>query len=115
MGKYHQAIKPGESITFDWKANYPGVFYYHCSADPVIMHIANGMFGAVIVDPPGYMPEGKEDVLIQHEWYGRGTDPNVPLQLKREATDFFYLSDFPSFGIFFIHLAATPTNVSNIA
>lgn len=83
MGKYHQAIKPGESITFDWKANYPGVFYYHCSADPVIMHIANGMFGAVIVDPPGYMPEGKEDVLIQHEWYGRGTDPNVPLKLKR--------------------------------
>ncbi|MEX1030746.1 MAG: multicopper oxidase domain-containing protein [Paenibacillaceae bacterium] len=76
MGKYHQAIKPGESITFDWKANYPGVFYYHCSADPVIMHIANGMFGAVIVDPPGYTPEGKEYVLIQNEWYENSTDLN---------------------------------------
>lgn len=69
MGKYHKAIKPGESVTFDWKANYPGVFYYHCSAAPVDMHIANGMFGAVIVDPPGYKPVGKEYVLIQHEWY----------------------------------------------
>lgn len=77
MGKYHQAVQPGESITFDWKAEYPGVFYYHCSADPVIMHIANGMFGAVIVDPPGYEPEGKEYVLIQHEWYDNSTDLNA--------------------------------------
>jgi FtsP/CotA-like multicopper oxidase with cupredoxin domain len=33
------------------------------------MHIANGMFGAVIVDPPGYQPAGTEYVLIQNEWY----------------------------------------------
>lgn len=74
MGTYHKAVKPGESISFDWKAEYPGVFYYHCSADPVIMHIANGMFGAVIVDPPGFRPEGKEYVLIQSEWYEHSTD-----------------------------------------
>ncbi|HYF75755.1 MAG TPA: multicopper oxidase domain-containing protein [Symbiobacteriaceae bacterium] len=68
-GTFHQAIGPGESITFDYMARYPGVFYYHCSAGPVIMHIANGMFGAMIVDPPGYTPAGREYVLVQHEWY----------------------------------------------
>lgn len=88
MGKYHQAIQPGESITFDWKAQYPGVFYYHCSADPVIMHIANGMFGAVIVDPPDYQPEGKEYVLIQHEWYQNSTDINALINDAPEALAF---------------------------
>lgn len=72
MGTFHKAILPGESETFEFKANYPGLFYYHCSADPVIMHIANGMFGAVIVDPPGYTPSGKEYVIIQNEWYKAG-------------------------------------------
>lgn len=68
-GTFHKAIQPGESITFDYVARYPGVFYYHCSAGPVIMHIANGMFGAMIVDPPDYTPAGTEYVLVQHEWY----------------------------------------------
>ncbi|MEB3103998.1 multicopper oxidase domain-containing protein [Ferviditalea candida] len=72
MGTFHKPILPGESETFEFKANYPGLFYYHCSADPVIMHIANGMFGAVIVDPPGYKPSGKEYVVIQNEWYKAG-------------------------------------------
>ncbi|MEX1030747.1 MAG: multicopper oxidase domain-containing protein [Paenibacillaceae bacterium] len=70
MGTFHQAIEPGAQMTFEFKANYPGVFYFHCSADPVIGHIANGMFGAVIVDPPGYEPKDKEYVIIQNEWYG---------------------------------------------
>lgn len=74
MGTYHKAIKPGETATFEFQANYPGIFYFHCSADPVIMHIANGMFGAVIVDPQGYVPSGKEYVIIQNEWYKAGAD-----------------------------------------
>lgn len=69
MGKFHQAIEPGSMMTFEFEANYPGVFYYHCSADPVIGHIANGMFGAVIVDPPDYEPKDKEYVIVQNEWY----------------------------------------------
>lgn len=79
-GTFHQAVKPGESITYEFKANYPGVFLYHCSAGPVIMHLANGMFGAVMVDPPGYKAEGKEYVLIQHEWYQNQTDLNELLK-----------------------------------
>ncbi|MEB3103997.1 plastocyanin/azurin family copper-binding protein [Ferviditalea candida] len=88
MGTYHKPIKPGESVSFDWKAEYPGVFYYHCSADPVIMHIANGMFGAVIVDPPGYKPEGKEYVLIQSEWYEHSTNLQALLEESPQAIAF---------------------------
>ncbi|PYE53876.1 multicopper oxidase domain-containing protein [Deinococcus yavapaiensis] len=88
MGQYHKAIKPGESITFDWVAHYPGVFLYHCSAGPVIMHVANGMFGAVIVDPPGYTPKGKEYVLVQHEWYKNGTDLGALIHEEPEALAF---------------------------
>lgn len=88
MGTFHKPIKPGESVSFDWAANYPGVFYYHCSANPVIAHIANGMFGAVIVDPPGYKPSGKEYVLIQHEWYKDGADLDEFINGKPEALAF---------------------------
>lgn len=88
MGTYHKPIKPGESVSFNWKAEYPGVFYYHCSAAPVIMHIANEMFGAVIVDPPGYKPEGKEYVLIQSEWYEHSTDLNALMEDSPQAVAF---------------------------
>src|SRR5690606_16418872 len=44
-------IKPGESKSFSFEAKYPGVFMYHCGADPMHQHIARGMFGIIIVDP----------------------------------------------------------------
>jgi nitrite reductase (NO-forming) len=87
-GTFHKPIKPGESATYAFQANYPGVFFFHCSASPVIMHVANGMFGAVIVDPPGYKPAGKEYVLIQHEWYTNQTDLNELLHGSPKAMAF---------------------------
>jgi copper-containing nitrite reductase len=124
-GTFHKPIQPGESETFAFKANYPGIFYYHCSAGPVIMHIANGMIGAVIVDPPGYTPAGKEFVLVQNEWYNpagglqellTGTPTSValngvagqyadkPLQARAgEKTRFYFvnagINDFTAFHV----------------
>lgn len=66
------SIKAGESKTFTYTADYPGVFFYHCGSDPMIQHIARGMFGAIIVDPkdPNAMPKAdREYVLIQSELY----------------------------------------------
>ncbi|MFA7387528.1 MAG: multicopper oxidase domain-containing protein [Thiohalobacteraceae bacterium] len=66
------SIKAGESKTFTYTADYPGVFFYHCGSDPMIQHIARGMFGAIIVDPkdPDAMPKAdREYVLIQSELY----------------------------------------------
>src|SRR5690606_29191724 len=66
------SIKPGETKRFTFTADYPGVFFYHCGADPMIQHIARGMFGVIIVDPkdPKALPKAdREYVLIQSELY----------------------------------------------
>lgn len=66
------SIKPGETKTFTYTADYPGVFFYHCGSDPMIQHIARGMFGAIIVDPkdPKVLPKAdREYVIIQSELY----------------------------------------------
>lgn len=66
------SVKPGETKNFTFVANYPGAFFYHCGSDPMIQHIARGMFGIIIVDPkdPTAMPKAdREYVLIQSELY----------------------------------------------
>ena len=69
--KNYQPIAPGQSETFDWVANYPGVFMYHCGTPPAMDHMANGMYGVIIVDPTNGWPNGdaQEFVLVQSEWY----------------------------------------------
>ena len=44
-------VAPGESFKFRFTANDAGVFMYHCGTKPVLAHIANGMYGAIVVDP----------------------------------------------------------------
>jgi nitrite reductase (NO-forming) len=65
----YQPVAPGKSFSFDWRANYPGVFMYHCGTPPVMVHMANGMYGAIIVDPAGGWPAAREYVLVQSEFY----------------------------------------------
>ena len=66
-------VMPGESITFRFKANDAGVFMYHCGTKPVLAHIANGMYGAIIVEPKEGLPKvDNEYVLVGSEWYLNG-------------------------------------------
>lgn len=70
--KDFEAVKPGETKHYTFTASYPGVFFYHCGADPMIQHIARGMYGVIIVDPkdPNSRPKAdREYVLIQAELY----------------------------------------------
>ncbi|MGV0362244.1 multicopper oxidase domain-containing protein [Corynebacterium minutissimum] len=46
-------IQPGESLTYEFVAHRAGAWMYHCSTMPMSLHIANGMAGAVIIDPKG--------------------------------------------------------------
>jgi nitrite reductase (NO-forming) len=63
-------VFPGKSFTFSFKANDPGVFMYHCGTKPVLMHIANGMYGAIVVEPRVPLPYAdKQYVLVASEWY----------------------------------------------
>lgn len=66
-----KTILPGQSYTFRFTANYPGCFMYHCGTPPVLHHIANGMYGAIIVDPQdGWpTPAASAYVLVQSEFY----------------------------------------------
>jgi len=62
--------KQGESKTFTFKAAVPGVFVYHCGTNLAAQHIANGMYGLIIVEPPGGLPHvGHEFYVMQGEIY----------------------------------------------
>ena len=72
-------VAPGKSFTFSFVANDPGVFMYHCGTKPVLMHIANGMYGAIIVEPAKPLPPAdREYVLVSSEWYLNSPGLNAP-------------------------------------
>jgi nitrite reductase (NO-forming) len=65
-----RSIAPGEELVYEFTTDYAGVWMYHCGTDPVLHHIANGMFGMVIVDPVGGLaPVDDEFFLVQDDWY----------------------------------------------
>jgi len=77
------AIEPGETKTFTFTADYPGVFLYHCGASPMILHIAMGMFGVIIVDPKdgdALPAPDREYVLVQSEHYENPADIDTLMQ-----------------------------------
>lgn len=48
--KSMRELAPGQSLVYRFQAQYSGIFMYHCGAAPALEHIANGMFGAVVID-----------------------------------------------------------------
>jgi len=61
---------PGETAHLQFKATYPGAYIYHCAVPNMDMHISAGMFGIILVEPEGGMPEVDEEVYLgQHEIY----------------------------------------------
>jgi nitrite reductase (NO-forming) len=63
-------IKPGATFTYTFKADYAGVWMYHCGTAPALDHIANGMYGMVMVEPKGGLAKvDKEVAIVQSEWY----------------------------------------------
>ena len=74
-----RTIAPGESLTYRFTATRSGIWMYHCATAPMSVHIANGMFGAVVIDPPDLAPVDREYLLVQSEMYlgpqGEPADP----------------------------------------
>ncbi|HEY6285763.1 MAG TPA: multicopper oxidase domain-containing protein, partial [Ktedonobacteraceae bacterium] len=94
----YQDVPPGKSFSFDWKANYPGVFMYHCGAPVVIYHMANGMYGAIIVDPANGWAPAQEYVLVQSEFYTQqlsdGTYIMDPTKMNNENPDYVVFNGY---------------------
>jgi nitrite reductase (NO-forming) len=86
--KNYQTVDAGKSLSFEWTAADPGVFMYHCGAPPVIMHIGDGMFGTVIVDPKEGRPPAREYLLAQSEFYGTGGDYDAMMNKRPDVVAF---------------------------
>lgn len=64
---------PGHETVFNFKTINPGLYVYHCATAPVGMHIANGMYGLILVEPEnGLSPADKEYYIMQGEFYTKG-------------------------------------------
>ena len=63
-------VAVGESKTFSFKALHPGVYIYHCATAPIDLHISNGMYGLIVVEPTGGLsPVDQEIYICQGEIY----------------------------------------------
>ena len=100
-------VAPGESKTFTWKALHAGAFVYHCAFPPPMHHIAQGMYGAVVVEPVGGLPPvDREFYIMQGEWYtaGRfGNQGHQPFSPEKA------LSELPEYYTFNGHVNALTT------
>ncbi len=72
---------PGHTSTFSFKALNPGLYVYHCATAPVGMHIANGMYGLILVEPEGGLPKvDREYYVMQGDFYTKGNYGDAGLQ-----------------------------------
>jgi nitrite reductase (NO-forming) len=66
-------VAPGHSATFTWRAMRAGLYLYHCVAAPAGMHLANGMYGLILVEPREGLPRvDREFFIVQGEFYTTG-------------------------------------------
>jgi len=69
-------VTPGQRRIAQFKLLYPGLYVYHCAAPPVTDHIANGMYGLILVEPKGGLPPvDHEFYVLQSEFYTASATP----------------------------------------
>lgn len=74
-------VAPGHEVVFSFKVINQGLYVYHCATAPVGMHIANGMYGLILVEPAGGLPKvDKEYYIMQGDFYTKGANGEKGLQ-----------------------------------
>ena len=74
-------LGPGQEGAFEWKALNPGLYVYHCATPSVPEHIANGMYGLILVEPDKGLPRvDREYYVMQGEFYTKGKTLAAGLQ-----------------------------------
>lgn len=74
-------VAPGHEKVFSFKVLAPGLYVYHCATAPVGMHIANGMYGLILIEPEGGLPPvDKEYYVMQGDFYTVGANGERGLQ-----------------------------------
>lgn len=78
---------PGHQTQFSFQALHAGVYVYHCATPPVAMHVANGMYGLIVVEPEAGYPEvDREYYVVQGDFYTQGDyrEPGLqPFSMER--------------------------------
>jgi nitrite reductase (NO-forming) len=81
-------IDPGQRLVYRFTATRAGIWMYHCSTMPMLHHIGNGMYGAVIIDPPNLPKVDREYVMVQAELYlGPREQPGDLAKMQAERPD----------------------------
>ncbi|MCU7494862.1 MAG: nitrite reductase, copper-containing [Ignavibacteria bacterium] len=89
---------PGHTSVFSFKVLNPGLYVYHCATPPVGLHIANGMYGLILVEPKEGLPRvDREYYVMQSEFYTQGNfgDPGLQMFDMQKAVD-----ENPSYVVF---------------
>ena len=72
-GAVFTQVEPGETKAFQFKAIRPGIYVYHCASKHIPTHVANGMYGLILVEPKeGLAPVDREFYVMQGEFYTKG-------------------------------------------
>jgi nitrite reductase (NO-forming) len=92
-----RTIAPGEQLQYNFTATRAGIWLYHCSTMPMSLHIANGMFGAVVIDPPDLAPVDKQFVMVQSEFYlGPQGGTADMASIKSDQPDLVVFNGYPN-------------------
>ena len=91
-------VDPGQEKSMTWKALVPGLYVYHCATPMVAEHIANGMYGLILVEPEDGLPKvDREFYVMQGEIY---TDVPYGQHGSAEFSVEKLLSERPEYFVF---------------
>jgi nitrite reductase (NO-forming) len=91
-------VAPGQESQFTFKALNPGLYVYHCATPPVGMHVSNGMYGLILVEPKGGLPRvDREYYIMQGDFYTVGAHGEQGLQAFDEEKA---VAERPSYVVF---------------
>jgi nitrite reductase (NO-forming) len=92
-----RTVEPGQSIVYRFTATKAGIWMYHCSAMPMLYHVGNGMYGALIIDPPDLTPVDREYLLVQSEFYlGAPGQPGDAAKMAADQPDAIVFNGYAS-------------------
>ena len=95
-GAADTTVAPGETAVIEARLLYPGIFMYHCAAGDVPGHIAQGMYGGILVDPAEPLPQVEHELyMVQSEFYTTDLGDGTLTTDRAAMTD-----EHPTFVVF---------------
>lgn len=88
---------PGQEAVLNFKCLNPGLYVYHCAAPPVPMHIGNGMYGLILVEPAGGLPKvDREYYIMQGDFYTKAATKAGLLEFDNDKA----VAEHPDYVLF---------------